>query len=277
MIRNIQDRWNELEKKSYKTIMQEFEISQLTAKKYINMSEEEIRSMDSPKKYKKRRTATDDYINMIYKMMLDGIQPEVIFSYCIKKGYTGNWMALDARIRRLLKNNFGVKLKINWYTKWEYTKEVVVISRNDILKHITSKRQKNKIIEEHISILEDKYPIIKEMRKIYHDFYETVMGSDCEALDIFISEYKESRLKTLIEGIEKDIAPIKNAISFPQSSGFVEGNNNKFKLIKRILYGRSKIVNLFRKCYLPFLMNNSVFQLMDLLHGTKNSTISCTV
>ena len=46
MIRNIQDRWNELEKKSYKTIMQEFEISQLTAKKYINMSEEEIRSMD---------------------------------------------------------------------------------------------------------------------------------------------------------------------------------------------------------------------------------------
>ena len=115
------------------------------------------------------------------------------------------------------------------------------------------------------------------MREIYNDFYETIMGSDCEALDIFISKYKESRLKTLIEGIEKDIAPIKNAISFPQSSGFVEGNNNKFKLIKRILYGRSKIVNLFRKCYLPFLMNNSDFQLMDLLHGTKNSTISCTV
>lgn len=214
---------------------------------------------------------------MIYKMLLDGIQPEVIFSYCIKKGYTGNWIALDTRIRRLLKNKFGVKLKINWYTKWEYPKEVVIISRNAILKHITSKHQKNKIIEEHISILEDKCPIIKEMRKIYHDFYETVMGSDCEALDIFISEYKESRLKTLIEGIEKDIAPIKNAISFPQSSGFVEGNDNKFKLIKRILYGRSKIVNLFRKCYLPFLMNNSDFQLMDLLHGTKNSTISCTV
>ena len=77
--------------------------------------------------------------------------------------------------------------------------------------------------------------------------------------------------------IEKDIAPIKNAISFPQSSGFVEGNNNKFKLLKRILYGRSKIVNLFRKCYLPFLMNNTDFKLIDLLKGTKNSTISCTV
>ena len=53
MIRNIQDRWNELEKKSYKTIMLEFEISQLTAKKYINMSKEEIESLNEPKKYKK--------------------------------------------------------------------------------------------------------------------------------------------------------------------------------------------------------------------------------
>lgn len=275
MIRNIQDRWNKLEKKRYKTIMQEFKISQQAAKKYTNMSEEEIRSLDNPKKYKKRKTITDDYINMIYKMLLDGIQPEVIFSYCIKKGYTNSWKALDNRICRLLKNNFGVKLKINWYAKWEYPNELIVISRNDILKHITSKHQKNMVIEEYMNILEDKYPIILEMRKIYNDFYGTIMGSDCEALDTFISKYKESRLKMLIEGIEKDIAPIKNAISFPQSSGFVEGNNNKFKLIKRILYGRSKIVNLFRKCYLPFLMNNTDFQLMDLLNGTKNSTFLC--
>ena len=253
LIINIQNRWNELEKKSYKTIAEEFHISLLTAKKYAMMSEEEIQSMNSPKKYKKRRTVTDDYINMVYKMLLDGIQPEVIFSYCIKKGYADSWKALDNRICRLLKNNFGVKLKMNWYIKWEYQKNVVTISRNDILKYITSMHQKNKVIEEHINILEEKYPVIQNMRKIYNDFYETIMGSDCEALDTFISNYKESRLKILIEGIEKDIAPIKNAISFPQSSGFVEGNNNKFKLIKRILYGRSKIVNLFRKCYVPFI------------------------
>ena len=61
--------------------------------------------------------------------------------------------------------------------------------------------------------------------------------------------YRESRVKGFIGGIEKDIALIKNAISLPNSSGFVEGNNNKFKLIKRILYGRSNFVDLFRKCY----------------------------
>ena len=107
--------------------------------------------------------------------------------------------------------------------------------------------------------------------------HSLLMRKEESKLDEYLKEYEKSEIQAFCTGIKKDILPVKNAISFSISSGFVEGNNNKFKLIKRILYGRSKIVNLFRKCYLPFLMNNSVFQLMDLLHGTKNSTISCTV
>ena len=49
------------------------------------------------------------------------------------------------------------------------------------------------------------------------------------------------------------------------SSGFVEGNNNKFKLIKRMVYGRSKIVNLTKKCKLAFLIKTKDFTLMDLI------------
>ncbi|MCD8104733.1 MAG: transposase [Lachnospiraceae bacterium] len=66
-------------------------------------------------------------------------------------------------------------------------------------------------------------------------------------------------------GLKKDIAPVKNAISLDVSSGFVEGNNNKFKLIKRIVYGRSKIVNLTKKCKLAFLIKTDDFNLMDLI------------
>ena len=54
LIINIQNRWNKLEKKRYKTTAEEFHISFLTAKKYVMMSEKEIQSMDSPKKYKKK-------------------------------------------------------------------------------------------------------------------------------------------------------------------------------------------------------------------------------
>ena len=102
------------------------------------------------------------------------------------------------------------------------------------------------------------------------------MGEAPNNLHDFITMYRDTKSKGFIEGIEKDIAPIKNAISLPYSSGFVEGNNNKFKLIKRILYGRSNLVNLFRKCYVPFLMNNKYFSLTALLNG-ENSTISRAV
>lgn len=45
--------------------------------------------------------------------------------------------------------------------------------------------------------------------------------------------------------LEKDIASIKNTISNLYSFKFVE-DNNKYKLHKHILYGKSNLVNLFR-------------------------------
>lgn len=279
MIIDIQKRWEELEKKKYTTIAKEFSISTLSAKKYVCMNEEEIKALDNPKKYKQRKTVTDDYINMIYKMILDGIKPEIIFSYVIKKGYSGSWDALSNRIKRLLKNNFSISLSMGWYIKYKYPDNIIIIKRNEILKYITTKNEKtkkNKTVEKNIQIIKERYPIITELEKIYDSFYSTIKEADTDQLDKFIDNYRESVLKGFIEGIEKDIAPIKNAISYPYSSGFVEGNNNKFKLIKRILYERSKIVNLFRKCYIPFLMNNKDFKLIDILEH-KNSTISCAV
>lgn len=240
------------------------------------MSEDEIQSLDNPTVYKPKKKPTNDYVNIIYKMYVAGIKPEVIFSYVCKSGYCGTWHALDSQIISILKNNFGVRLPMKWYLKSEYSQDITVIKRNDVLKYITTKnekKKKNKKVKENIRFIETKYPIVKKLKEIYDSFHTLLMGDDPNKLIDFIENYKDSKIKGFIEGIEKDIAPIKNAISLPYSSGFVEGNNNKFKLIKRILYGRSNLVNLFRKCYVPFLMNNTDFSLTALLHG-KTSTIS---
>ena len=264
----IQKRWNELENKDYKIIVHEFNISKASAKKYILMSEEEIKALDHPKEYKKRTTTGDDYINIIYKMLRDGIIPEVILAYVLKLGYQGTMYAMLHRIERMAKNNFGITLGKRWHSKYEYSADITVIKRNDILKYITTKNpkiRKDNTIEANIEIIKEKFPIIDELEKSYISFHEILMGKDASKLDGFIEEYKDSNIKTFIDGVKKDIAPIKNAISYETSSGFVEGNNNKFKLIKRILYGRSNLVNLFRKCYLPFLMNNVEFKLSAVL------------
>ena len=114
------------------------------------------------------------------------------------------------------------------------------------------------------------------------------MGNDTSKLDEFVDKYETKKdsdgkeIKTLIstfaDGIKKDIAPTKNAISHPESSGFVEGNNCKFKLIKRIVYGRPKLVNLFKKCFLCFSFKRENFNLKNIINiGAKNVTISSDI
>lgn len=144
LIRKIQQRWSELDKKRYKIIMNEYKISQLTASKYIHMSEDEIQSLDNPTVYKPKKKPTNDYVNIIYKMYVAGIKPEVIFSYVCKSGYCGTWYALDNQIIRILKNNFGVRLPMKWYLKSEYPQDITVIKRNEVLNYITTKNEKKR-------------------------------------------------------------------------------------------------------------------------------------
>lgn len=64
--------------------------------------------------------------------------------------------------------------------------------------------------------------------------------------------------------IKKDITATKEAISSKQNSGWVEGLNTKFKLVKRILYGRAKPINL-EKIGLSLYRFESVKTIRELL------------
>ena len=91
------------------------------------------------------------------------------------------------------------------------------------------------------------------------------MGGVPDKLDCFVDKYKESVVNVFIDGILNDFTSVKNAISHSESNGFVEGNNNKFKLIKRILYGRANLDTLFKKCYIAFKSKSKDFNLPCLL------------
>lgn len=61
-------------------------------------------------------------------------------------------------------------------------------------------------------------------------------------LYLFIEKYKNSTLKEIArfaKGLENDISAVENSVASPLSSGFVEGTNNKLKMVKRTMYGRS--------------------------------------
>ena len=97
-----------------------------------------------------------------------------------------------------------------------------------------------------------------------------IFGAVPDNLDVFIALYQDT-IPTFCNGLKKDIAPVKNAISLEINSGFVEGNNNKFKLIKRIVYGKQKIVNLFKKSFLAFLVTLDDFSIDEIVSGILDS------
>jgi len=257
----------ELDKKRIQTISEEFSLALPTASKYIHMTEEEIIALDTPANHKKRSTIMDDYLNIIYKMLCDNRDPADIMSYVIRAGYGGNRNSLEQYIQLLAKNNFNIQIKRDYAYTFKYPEDVVVIKRRELLKYITTKNskvKKDETIAQYLDVVKKKYEIVTALESAYNDFYEILMGDSPEKLDDFILKYEKSEISGFVEGIKRDIAPVKNAISHDESSGFVEGNNNKFKLIKRILYGRSNLVNLFKKCYLAFQVKSKDFDLLKL-------------
>lgn len=264
-ILQIRKRWQELEKKQYSKLEQEFHISVLTIKRYLNMSEEEIKNMDYPKLVKKGKTKLDDYDNIIYKMLRDGYDYDTICTYVVWKGYSDSLDCLDKHIYLIHKNNFPNN-NLNRFIHKVYPKEVCVIRRFDLLKYIFTidEKKKKEEIEKNISILLPKYPVIQELQKIFYDFHSTIFSKQEDQIHWFIQQYQE-RIPIFCNGLKKDIAAVKHAISDAMNSGFVEGNNNKFKLIKRIVYGKSKLCNLFQRSYLSFMSTTSNFDIQNLI------------
>lgn len=257
--------------KNIKQLSEKYNFSQISIKKYINMTDEEVELIKERKNYKVRKTKMDDYKNIIYKMLRDNHNLYDIMNYIVYKGYSDSLDQLEKYIYLIAKNNFpNLNAKDYNYkcvVDFIYPNDVKVITRKELLKNILTINTdlKNENISKYMDIIKEKYSIVKEIESIFQEYHEAIMGKDENKIDIFISKYEESKISSLCNGLKKDIAAVKNAISLSINSGFVEGNNNKFKLIKRIVYGKMNLVNLFKKCYLAFLVTTDDFSIFDLI------------
>lgn len=235
------------------------------------MTQEDLSRLDNPNHYKKRESSMNVWLNVIYKMMADGCSNELIYFYIKRqKVFHESEHKLADYIYLIGKNNFPDRSPFNAKTtmEWVLPPEVIIITRTDLLKYILTcnpKTKRDSNIEKYISQIKSLYPVVEKVETMFKEFHALLMGRDETKLDEYLEKYGESKMESFCNGIKKDITPVKNAISLSVSSGFVEGNNNKFKILKRIVYGRSGLVNLEKKCKLAFLPKNQDFSLSALL------------
>lgn len=79
------------------------------------------------------------------------------------------------------------------------------------------------------------YQLIQEFRHLLHH-------REGGKLDDWLSSVKASQIRELqsfVLGVERDKAAVVAGLTLPQNNGVVEGNVNKLKLIKRMMYGRA--------------------------------------
>lgn len=255
-----------------------YHLNPVTIRKYLKMTACEVRKMDKPRDYKKRKTIMDDYLNIIYKMMCDGLTDNVIYYYVLSQGYNHNKSSLWVYITDISQNNFPGRPSVGpiQVKKACYPPGVVCVKRSKLIKDILTingEISENTKKNQKLAVLKLSYPVIDKAQKMFKKFHEVLMGNNPELLDNFLSTYKNSIISGFCETIKKDIAPVKNAISLDINSGFVEGNNNKLKLIKRIVYGRSGLVNFTKKCQLAFMASQDKFQLKQLKTKSTNLKI----
>jgi len=198
------------------------------------------------------KLALDKYANIIYKMLRDGFDIGDISKYFRHNiDETIDKKDIITVIKRISVRYFN-RVAVNKKTlRRSFKKQVDRITRREITKYLTTvSKKKSKKIRRHWPLLKKEYPVLQELEKAYRYFNNCLKEGTATLIDQYISEYKDSRIpgiKSFVKGVVKDLTAVKEGIKSGITSGFVEGGNNKIKLIKRLGYGRMKFPRLKQK------------------------------
>jgi len=191
---------------------------------------------------RKRTSMLDNYANLIVEKLNEGIMLKDILKYITSKGYGGKQTNFYEYCKRIIEEN-----NIEYYT----SKNVVgvpinrkklnvrFVKRSDIFDFIWLGKELGTGVKE---VVFNKYPVLYEIYASVREFREIFTKKSIVYLNLYIEKYKNSdnrNLKSFANGLLKDIEAIENAVSSTFSNGYVEGNNNRLKIIKRIMYGRA--------------------------------------
>jgi transposase len=222
----------ELQQKGYSQmeIIKETGLSSPTIKKYLRSDFNPENVYYGTNVYSKIKPYTED----IKKMLSERKTFKAIEETLRSNGYKGAASTIRmyaTRERRLMKeaaeaeDNGSEQIERKWLVKLLY-------KPLDRVKEI-SEQQMQRIISE--------YPIVSQIYDNMKSFKEILFSKKTEDLDFWIEEaglLNLEEVNSFINGINRDIDAVKNAIKYEYNNGLAEGSVNKIKLIKRIMYGR---------------------------------------
>lgn len=197
------------------------------------------------------KKGADIYANIIYKMLKDEINITDIMKYLRCKFEFNDFKKMKNAIQNIAKNYFNRTETSRKIMKKKALENKIVIKRNELIRYLATLRgKKSKKVRTYLPLIRRRYPIIIEMEKSFHYFSNCMKDTSVQYINSFIDYYSTSnvmKLRGFAKGLIRDIKAVKASIATGITSGFVEGGNNKVKLIKRLAYGRMKFERLKQK------------------------------
>jgi transposase len=164
-----------------------------------------------------------------------------------EQGYTGSLMSVmrwAARQQLLTPPDPSSRRGRNQQVRQAQSEQAVAPLRTRRVAWWLLRRPDTLSAERHalLARLEQANPAFSELYRLTVQFTEMLRKRQPEQLRPWLDVARASdlrELKSLADGIERDYAAVEAALRLPYSTGPVEGNINRLKLIKRSSYGRA--------------------------------------
>jgi hypothetical protein len=186
------------------------------------------------------------YDDVIIPLPQSNIPKSQIMEQITGLGYQGKRSAFEAHCRKLV-----LQLGIDYQPKRNASGTAIdpkkkasmmhYISRSDLERFLWSGKE---LPPDDVEYIFTHYPHIKGIHECIASFRRIYAEKDVGLLDQFIEEYSTCQLppiKSFASGLRGDLDAVRNSVTSDLSNGFVEGINNKIKMIKRVMFGRAKI------------------------------------
>lgn len=177
----------------------------------------------------RRSSICDPFWQSIQSGVIQGKTTDSIEQEIRKDGYSGSRTTLDGVVAQIRRDNRNDHI----------TDRVL---RSHLLYKLWEKDDFNIIIRDTSDEFLETFPKLKVIHEIVQSFRSLVRNQDHLGLELWIAKYEELDLpyfQTFIQSVKGDLTAVKNALHFSWNNGILEGEINKLKTIKRMMYGRA--------------------------------------
>jgi transposase len=227
LIQEIQKKYNE--GIPIRMLARKYKLDRRTVSKYINFESFPIQ------KKKPRPSMLNPFLEAIYEMVKDHYTSRLIYEHIKKQGFKGGFDSVRVKVAAIRKELLKDFVKVKPLEK-SYDRQSTIPLYWKLNQQLPEE-------ERHIlNYALMKFPETQEIYAFVQYFRECVNNYDSLSIQKLISSTKKNtvpEIKRFLNYLKKELQAILLSIHYKYSNGVIEGQINRLKTIKRMLYGRA--------------------------------------